>query len=238
MILNNNYMTQKTLETFKRCNTRSFPFDCQHALRDYGYRVFTYQELGQKNPELYELCISYSDEAYRDAVARIVAYNNTKPWSRIRFSLAHELGHIVLEHTQETAANETAANAFASHVLAPRIAIHYAKCANHAEVAHVFELSLEAADYAFQDYRRWRRMASYRISAIDQDMYDHFYDSQAEAFVFHVRKCAWCSTLLYNEPEKYECPLCAIPRYSYNRDSLDDALSPEARILGKEIAEY
>ena len=236
--MKNDYLIQKTLETFKRCNTRSFPFDCRQALQEYGYRVFTYQELGQRNPELYELCISCSEEAYSDAVARIVAYNNTRPWSRIRFSLAHELGHIVLEHMMETAANETAANTFASHVLAPRIAIHHAKCANHAEVARIFELSLEAADYAFQDYRRWRRMASYRISPVHQDIYDHFYDSKVEAFVFRVRKCAWCNTLLYNEPEKYECPLCAIPRYSYSRDPLDDALSPEARIMGKDLAGY
>lgn len=238
MVLNNQHITRMTLETFKTCDTRSFPFDCRQALQEYGYRVFTYQELGRKNPELYELCISCSDEAYRDAAARIVAYNNTRPWRRIRFSLAHELGHIVLEHKQETAGNETAANAFASRLLAPRIAIHHAKCANHAEVAHIFELSLKAADYAFQDYRRWRRMAGYRISAIDQDIYDHFYDSQAEAFVFHIRKCAWCNTLLYNQPEKYECPLCAVSGYFYSKEPFDDALSPEARILGKKIAGY
>lgn len=47
---------------------------------------------------------------------------------------------------------EAEANFFASNILAPRMAIHYARCKNEADVARIFEVSCEAAQYAFDDY--------------------------------------------------------------------------------------
>ncbi len=44
---------------------------------------------------------------------------------RRRFTLAHELGHILLSHSMDDEYSETLANCFASHLLIPRIALNY-----------------------------------------------------------------------------------------------------------------
>lgn len=49
----------------------------------------------------------------------VIFFNNDMPWCRIRFSLAHELGHIVLNHVQRKGI-EDEANAFASALLMPK----------------------------------------------------------------------------------------------------------------------
>ena len=46
------------------CNIHSFPIDCFAILKQYGFRVYSYLELQKKKPELYNLCISYSQDAF------------------------------------------------------------------------------------------------------------------------------------------------------------------------------
>lgn len=52
----------------------------------------------------------------------VVAYNQRKPFDRMRFTLAHELGHILCGHIgiKEETVREEEADHFARHLLAPR----------------------------------------------------------------------------------------------------------------------
>ena len=132
--MNRDVILLKILETYQRLDIHSINFDCLELIQKHGYRVFTYQELLNKNPELHKLCMAYSDEAYKELATKIVAYNDTQHPYHVRFSLAHELGHIVLEHDSVSSSSDIEANYFASNFLAPRMAIHYSKCKNAADV--------------------------------------------------------------------------------------------------------
>lgn len=196
--MNYTAVQEKIAEIFMECQVRSFPIDCFDILSSYGYRVYSYQELDERNHEVYEMCRTYSEEAFHEKSGKIVAYNELRPIGRIRFSLMHELGHILLRHPTGADCYEKEANYFASHILAPRIAIHYAGCRNSPETARCFNMTLEAAGYAFQDYRRWRRAAVYQMSMVDQRLYQHFYDRKAGCFVYHRSHCAYCSKEILN----------------------------------------
>lgn len=52
----------------------------------------------------------------------VVAYNQRKPFDRLRFTLAHELGHILCGHigVKEESVREAEADHFARHLLVPR----------------------------------------------------------------------------------------------------------------------
>lgn len=51
---------------------------------------------------------------------RVILYNETVPLGSIRFTIAHEIGHAVLGHTDEhDPANEKEANCFARNLLCP-----------------------------------------------------------------------------------------------------------------------
>lgn len=58
----------------------------------------------------------------RDSLIYLVLYNDReKSLTRRRFTLAHEIGHIMLAHEQDDAVQETEANCFAAELLLPRI---------------------------------------------------------------------------------------------------------------------
>lgn len=100
--MNHDFILSKVIETYAYCDFKKFPFDCFKAIKMYGYRIFTYSELKEKSPEAYELCVACSDESYKDPFSKTVAFNEHMPTDRITFSMAHELGHIVLDHPCKT----------------------------------------------------------------------------------------------------------------------------------------
>ena len=222
-----NKIVTATIEVFRKCDIHSFPIDCGDLLKHYGYRLFSYKELRDRNPELYSLSLGYSEDAFRAGASKIVAYNPDRPRGRIRFSLMHELGHHVLEHAGSSDQNEKEANAFASHILAPRMAIHYSRCKNANDVARLFDMSFEAADNAFIDYRRWHRnVVIYKMSTTDKAMYAHFYNKDQKCFVWSKQNCCFCDRVLYNSMESH-CKICSLPpapkaHYQYTGRYYDD----------------
>lgn len=67
----------------------------------------------------------------------LLIYNESKCKETIRFTLAHELGHIVLKHTDDNEINNSEANCFARNILCPlpirdyydlKTPIEYSKC--------------------------------------------------------------------------------------------------------------
>lgn len=233
--MNYSFILSKILSVLEKCAVNSFPIDCAELISQYGYRVFTYQELKAKSPELYDICIACSDDAFRDMATKTVAYNTEAPRRRVYFSLAHELGHIVLGHLSETKKTEAEANFFASNILAPRMAIHYARCKNEADVARIFEVSCEAAQYAFDDYRRWRRYIvsrRNRMTSLDRAMYYHFYDDSHKKFVYCHKECRHCGQEFINAEWRI-CEKCK--RIAEIRGNMYDSNDADMKMLNKWI---
>lgn len=193
--MNYDYIRFATLEVYKECNINSFPIHSFEILNHYNIRTHTYSSLSD---ELRRYCLNYSNDAlyYKDKIC----YNDLQPKGRIYFSLMHELGHVMLKHNQNhTPQMEQQANIFASNILAPRMAIHYAGCKNQNDVATIFSLTNEAASYAFDDYKRWRRRTLHeKMGPFDQAMYQHFFNKESNKFVYSIIQCAYCDELIYN----------------------------------------
>lgn len=205
----------RILDVYDECEIQAFPFDCHKVLEHYGYRIFTYQQLRKTNYRLYSYCCRLSDDAFHYKNLKIVAYDETKLPQRIRFSLMHELGHIILAHNKETPHAEHEANYFASHILAPRMAIYYSRCRNKESIAKLFDISLSAAGLALNDYKTWYEKASKHMRPLDRRMYLHFYDPVSKSFVYHVEECFWCGAPVYNFSTRHYsklsiCPQCMI----------------------------
>lgn len=192
------------LSVYRKFGIKTFPVDCMNVLHTYGMKIETYSE---QKPAKYKKCLTYTGDAF--SLKKKVYYNDMKPVGRIRFSLAHEIGHIALRHgTPRTEEQEKEADFFASHFLAPRMVIHYARCKNQNDVAKLFNMSQKAAQYAFDDYRRWHRWTvMHKMTALDSAMYAHFYIEDAKCFVYKIRRCAYCDALIYNS-NNYICKNC------------------------------
>lgn len=193
--MRNEEIQRCVLDTLITCGIHSFPIDCFHIIQQYNFKIMKYSELSTKK---YQACMELSEDSC--LIGDTLYYNDDSISTRIRFSIMHELGHYLLNSQAEIDANK-----FASYILAPRMAIHYANCKNFKDVAKLFDLSSEAAEYAFDDYRRWHRIAVYKMSELDKAMYKHFYNQEAKKFVYKEERCYGCGSMKYNGA-KCSCP--------------------------------
>lgn len=74
--------------------------------------------IGEKVSGLLVICKEVDNEY------ATIGFNAEHPWCRRRFTIAHEIGHLLLEHTcnkdtEDGSVNETEANQFASELLMP-----------------------------------------------------------------------------------------------------------------------
>ncbi len=85
-----------------------------------------------------------------------IYYNDTKDYGRVNNTIMHEIGHIVLDHTEDSELAEKEVKFFAKFALAPPVLIHKLKLNNPKSISEIFEISKEAARYAYKYYLKWR----------------------------------------------------------------------------------
>lgn len=228
MSLDYNYIRKKSAEVIIECNVKKFPIDCFNILKHYGYKIYSYSELYEKNKELYDMCMSYSEDAFRSGSMKLIAYNDRKPKTRIRFSLMHELGHHILGHKNDTPENESEANFFANNILIPRIAIYYAKIRSDEEATRLFNISSSVAYYAAQDFSKWcNDILCTGMHDYDKELYSHFYNEEYKGFVYSISKCEFCGANIFNSNSKYCIKGCKLPQISLSKYSYYDSLSDD-----------
>ena len=140
--------------------TRELPVKVSRICRGYGVTLRSYQvgaplirELG-----LEAQCDISDGFTVRSGDRCYVFYNMEQPPGRGRFTIAHELGHVLLghlgdgEHTvynressSENAPEEHTANVFASRLLAPACVLHALGAVTPEQIAAVCDISMAAA---------------------------------------------------------------------------------------------
>ena len=86
--------------------------DCLNTLDELEIRCIPYSSLSGEKLELCKKCTDYGF-----TFRRRVYYNDNMPFEEIRFTLMHELGHIIMEHRNQLEKNEEEADYFASCIL-------------------------------------------------------------------------------------------------------------------------
>ena len=170
--MNNTELLAIVLKIYKKCNITKFPFDCAAVLESFGYKVIPYSKIQLDNPELYELCKAMSYDAFTHVNKKYVMFNDNMNKGRIRFSLMHELGHIVLNHSDQTKDNDIEADNFAATILAPYIMIYEYSCKTYLDVRRRFGLSYKAANVTLAKCRYWQVHEGARD--IDYEIYNWF----------------------------------------------------------------
>ena len=82
------------------------------------------------------------------------------PERRIRFTIMHEIGHIILNHTEHSDLAESEANYFAKYALAPPPLVHELHIEDYLELSERFDISHQCAFYAMNNYNKWLRYGS------------------------------------------------------------------------------
>ena len=145
------------LDVYETCEIKEFPIDCIDVIKKLKIPLYKYSELSAKKEKE---CYRVSDDAFK--LKGKIYYNDSFPYiCRQRFTLMHEVGHILLKHVGDTKENDDETNYFASHFLAPRILIHKYKCHDAIQIHDKFGLSYQASNRALMSYKEWFRNISY-----------------------------------------------------------------------------
>jgi rubrerythrin len=143
----------------------------------------------------------------------IVFNEKVRSTGRIRWTLAHEIGHIVLGHlndyNQSTISRGLTENAydilekeahyFAGQVLAPPVILHKLKINSVSKLKNICKLSDEAASIRYNHLIEWIHKG--KILPVERDIISQFY-----SFIYK-RKCNHCGHGFVSKVSKY-CPIC------------------------------
>jgi Zn-dependent peptidase ImmA (M78 family) len=142
-----------------RNEVKSLPVDIFEICRNERIAMFTYASgkdiIHSMNLESHMV----DNDAF--SIGSIIFYDDTKPIMRQRFSLAHELGHILLHtdhkptvHNREPSANdnptENEANIFASRVLAPLCVLQFMDINSPEEISELCGINISSALIRFK----------------------------------------------------------------------------------------
>ena len=164
-------------DLFIKLQISSYPIDPFDIIRKLGFILRKYSELS-----LYEQIRLRSKDL--DATScfdpelqtYVICYDDTKYIRRIRFTLMHEVGHIILGHKEESELAKRMANYFAAYSLAPSPIIGAYDCQAASELAELFVVTDECAFYSFKRYLNWSEFGG-RIRVYEEALLSLFEQS-------------------------------------------------------------
>ena len=111
----------------------------------------------------------------------IIHINKTLPKTRGRFTIAHELGHILLKHNNlehSTHTNigleEYQANIFARCLLMPAIVLKEINCIEPQDIANICNVSLQSAVYRSERMKELLKRNKFNLSPLERQVYNNF----------------------------------------------------------------
>jgi len=148
---------------FTELNLDDVPIDCFKICNLLEIKLVKYSDVSEKTRKA---CKAFSKDGFCMEIEKngqrffYIYYDDSMYDRRIRFTIMHEIGHIVLEHTEHSDLAESEANFFAKYALAPPPLVHKYKPEDYYELANIFQLSLECAMNAMKFYHSWLRYGS------------------------------------------------------------------------------
>ena len=147
---------EKTIvNLYTEINVNKLPINPFEIAIQKGFILIPYSQAPHKARSiLKEYEVSGSSGITKEGVYKIF-YDDSHCIERQRFTIMHEIGHILLGHKEDSAYAERCANYFAAYSLAPPPIIAKFNCEDFMDIAIIFKLSQESASYAFIRYCNW-----------------------------------------------------------------------------------
>lgn len=186
----------KTCDILETANVTYFPINCFELLDKLGIKYIDYNSLNNKKKNA---CKMLSNDAF--VFRNTIYYDGSIYDKRLRFSLMHELGHIVLDHGADSSSyEEHEADYFASNLLAPEPIVNYAELTSANEISKLFGLSRQAANIVLN-----RDSSIVYSNLYTSRIFNKFYNKLHRKIIFHFEWCSFCTV-----------------GYAFNKDNLCD----------------
>ena len=151
---------QIVVNTFVKYDVSCVPVNCFELAIKIGIKVIPYSAIPEDKRWL---LLKKSEDGFsieKTIGEWYIYYNDKKNYGRINNTIMHEIGHIVLDHSEDSELAEKEVKFFAKYALVPPVLVHKLKLDNPADTADIFKVSFEAACYANSYYKKWLQYGS------------------------------------------------------------------------------
>ena len=154
-----------------RANIKVFPYDVFDLCEKLGYECIPYSSFGVDKAKKMSLINRDGFRVQLNGQWKIF-YNDSQIQKRIRFTIIHEVAHIVRDHQEACKLAETEANWFAAYALSPPIIVDMYSIKSVDELSSSFNLTTSCAQNAMHRYNCWKNikceLQDYEIDLIKQ----------------------------------------------------------------------
>lgn len=145
----------EVVNMFQKYDISCVPISGFEIAKKMGVKVIPYS--AYKAP-IRNLLLKESEDGFfveRTKGDLFIYYNDEKDYGRINNTIMHEIGHIVLNHSEDSELAEKEVRFFAKYALVPPVLVHKFKIDNPNDIVDIFQVSFEAARYAYSYYQKW-----------------------------------------------------------------------------------
>lgn len=176
-------------EILLACGVERLPVDLNTIARHLGVRVYAYSRSRKllEDTGLAEVAGRVSGLTFYAGAQPVILYNDAETPQRIRFTIGHELGHIVLghvrpgEHTTQNrepqpgdSPTEQAANRFAADLLAPACVLWGLDLHRAEDIAKVCKISIQAARFRAERMEILYQRDKFLLHPLERAVYQQF----------------------------------------------------------------
>lgn len=175
-------------EVLIKCKINSLPVNLMTIAKHYNIKIIKYSE----SKYVQKLNIPDTDgfSLYKPMLRKHIIYYNDNIGNngRIRFTIAHELGHCLLGHNtkghtnyrnseidNENHPHETAANVFARDILMPATILHSLNINSAEEISELCKVSLQSAEIRYNRLLELNKRGMFNKHPLEKQVYNNFY---------------------------------------------------------------
>ena len=181
----NNYKIarDKAWETLIECGISELPINLAEVVNRYGIYLIKYSDSGYISRHNYP-----NEDGYSRLVDNkpVIYYNDNKPTRRIRFTIAHEIGHILLGHLSQgetlhrntendvSDTREQQANVFARDILMPATVLHSLNVSSADDISNICNVSTQSAEISFNRLLELNKRGMFNKHPLEKQVYNNF----------------------------------------------------------------
>ncbi len=180
----NEYKIARNLawKTLIECRICKLPVKLSVIAKHYNIQILSYKDSN--------INVKNNDDGYSLKLNDkfIIYYNEQKPHQRIRFTLAHELGHCLLGHINNNEITyrynsendgvkdlkELQANVFARDLLMPATVLHSLDIKSCEDIARICNVSMQSAEIRFNRLLELNKRGMFNKHPLERQVYNNF----------------------------------------------------------------
>ena len=158
---------------FEKYDINCVPINGFEIASKMGIKVIPYSS---KSEKARKWCLKESEDGFSIFKDNqwYIFYNDEKKFGRVNNTMLHEIGHIVLKHTEDSELAEKEVKFFAKYALVPPVLVHKLKIDTPEKIEQVFNVSYQAAVYALIYYKKWLNYGGKFYTSYEEQLIDMF----------------------------------------------------------------